>query len=68
MFIFRTAAAISNASSFSVLLLQGLHTNDLNLINDVLSKKVDEKIMQNTVQRLPSGVIIEFLNTVSLST
>lgn len=60
----QSSNAAPNAASFSVLLIQGLHTNDVKLIHEILSKKVSHKIIRNTVQRMPPGVIVEFLNLI----
>lgn len=54
-----------NAASFSQMLIQGLHTSDYNMVNNLLNNPLhDEKIIFNTVERIPVKLITKLLQFV----
>jgi len=54
----------ANAASISVLLTQGLHTKDMNLMEGVISKKFQTNVLQNTLRRMTSNDVVELLELI----
>lgn len=53
----KPSKSIPNASSFAQMLVQGLHSGDNTLINEILFKSCKDNILRNTVKRIPNNLV-----------
>jgi len=53
-----------NAASFSQMLIQALHSNDENLLCELLFKSHNEPVLKNTLKRVPNHLVLQLLNII----